>query len=205
MERQQTLGNMQDKVENDVATIRQSNLGNYSEGTGFYAKLGGMVGRRKLNTGGQVVPNSSNSVVAYGQTHEQYNPATGETGIIYGDSEIEGGGAKNGRMYAGEVVRETPEGGQVFSDTIKVPGTNHTFADYAKKLTDMKGEKEHQVIQLADGITLSLSALDKSKTNKLQTGTNVRNIEKLVYRMNKARGESEAIDAKTLCYCFRTS
>ena len=197
MERQQTLGNMQDKVENDVATIRQSNLGNYSEGTGFYAKLGGMVGRRKLNTGGQVVPNSSNSVVAYGQTHEQYNPATGETGIIYGDSEIEGGGAKNGRMYAGEVVRETPEGGQVFSDTIKVPGTNRTFADYAKKLTDMKGKKEAQVIQLADGVTLSLSALDKSKTNKLQTGTNVRNIEKLVYRMNKARGESEAIDAKT--------
>jgi hypothetical protein len=197
MERQQTLGNMQDKVENDVATIRQSNLGNYSEGTGFYAKLGGMIGRRKLNTGGQVVPNSSNSVVAYGQTHEQYNPATGETGIIYGDSEIEGGGAKNGRMYAGEVVRETPEGGQVFSDTIKVPGTNRTFAYYAKKLTDMKGKKEAQVIQLADGVTLSLSALDKSKTNKLQTGTNVRNIEKLVYRMNKARGESEAIDAKT--------
>ena len=197
MERQQTLGNMQDKVENDVATIRQSNLGNYSEGTGFYAKLGGMIGRRKLNTGGQVVPNSSNSVVAYGQTHEQYNPATGETGIIYGDSEIEGGGAKNGRMYAGEVVRETPEGGQVFSDTIKVPGTNRTFADYAKKLTDMKGKKEVQVIQLADGVTLSLSALDKSKTNKLQTGTNIRNIEKLVYRMNKARGESEAIDAKT--------
>jgi hypothetical protein len=197
MERQQTLGNMQDKVENDVATIRQSNLGNYSEGTGFYAKLGGMIGRRKLNTGGQVVPNSSNSVVAYGQTHEQYNPATGETGIIYGDSEIEGGGAKNGRMYAGEVVRETPEGGQVFSDTVKVPGTNRTFADYAKKLTDMKGKKEAQVIQLADGVTLSLSALDKSKTNKLQTGTNVRNIEKLVYRMNKARGESEAIDAKT--------
>ena len=197
MERQQTLGNMQDKVENDVATIRQSNLGNYSEGIGFYAKLGGMIGRRKLNTGGQVVPNSSNSVVAYGQTHEQYNPATGETGIIYGDSEIEGGGAKNGRMYAGEVVRETPEGGQVFSDTIKVPGTNRTFADYAKKLTDMKGKKEAQVIQLADGVTLSLSALDKSKTNKLQTGTNIRNIEKLVYRMNKARGESEAIDAKT--------
>ena len=197
MERQQTLGNMQDKVENDVATIRQSNLGNYSEGTGFYAKLGGIVGRRKLNTGGQVVPNSSNSVVAYGQTHEQYNPATGETGIIYGDSEIEGGGAKNGRMYAGEVVRETSEGGQVFSDTIKVPGTNRTFADYAKKLTDMKGKKEAQVIQLADGVTLSLSALDKSKTNKLQTGTNIRNIEKLVYKMNKARGESEAIDAKT--------
>ena len=197
MERQQTLGNMQDKVENDVATIRQSNLGNYSEGTGFYAKLGGMVGRRKLNTDGQVVPNSSNSVVAYGQTHEQYNPATGETGIIYGDSEIEGGGAKNGRMYAGEVVRETSEGGQVFSDTIKVPGTNRTFADYAKKLTDMKGKKEVQVIQLADGVTLSLSALDKSKTNKLQTGTNIRNIEKLVYKMNKARGESEAIDAKT--------
>lgn len=197
MERQQTLGNMQDKVENDVATIRQSNLGNYSEGTGFYAKLGGMIGRRKLNTGGQVVPNSSNSVVAYGQTHEQYNPATGETGIIYGDSEIEGGGAKNGRMYAGEVVRETPEGSQVFSDTIKVPGTNRTFADYAKKLTDMKGKKEAQVIQLADGVTLSLSALNKSKTNKLQTGTNVRNIEKLVYRMNKARGESKTIDAKT--------
>ena len=197
MERQQTLGNMQDKVENDVATIRQSNLGNYSEGTGFYAKLGGMIGRRKLNTGGQVVPNSSNSVVAYGQTHEQYNPATGETGIIYGDSEIEGGGAKNGRMYAGEVVRETPDGGQVFSDTLKVPGTNRTFADYAKKLTDMKGKKETQVIKLGDGITLSLQALDSSKTNKLRTGTNVRNIEKLAYKMNKARGESEVIDSKT--------
>jgi len=45
-----------------------------------------------------------------------------------------------------------------------------------------------------------LSALDKSKTNKLQIGTNVRNIEKLVYRMNKARGESEAIDAKQKIY-----
>lgn len=197
MERQQTLGNMQDKVETDVAAIRQSSLGNFSEGTGFYAKMGGMIGRKKLANGGQVVPNSSNTLVAYGQTHEQYNPLTGSTGIDYGDSEIEGGGVRNGRMYAGEVVRETPEGGQVFSDTLKVPGTNKTFADYAKKLTDMKGKKEAQVIQLGDGITLSLGALDRSKTNKLRTGTNVRNIEKLAYKMNKARGESEFIDSKT--------
>lgn len=53
-----------------------------------------MIGRRKLNTGGQVVPNSSNSVVAYGQTHEQYNPATGETGIIYGDSKLKAAALK---------------------------------------------------------------------------------------------------------------
>lgn len=197
MERQQTLGNMQDKVETDVAAIRQSSLGNFSEGTGFYAKMGGMIGRKKLANGGQVVPNSSNTLVAYGQTHEQYNPLTGSTGIDYGDSEIEGGGVRNGRMYAGEVVRETSEGGQVFSDTLKVPGTNKTFADYAKKLTDMKGKKEAQVIKLGDGITLSLGALDRSKTNKLRTGTNVRNIEKLAYKMNKARGESEFIDSKT--------
>jgi hypothetical protein len=197
MERQQTLGNMQDKVESDVAAIRQSSLGNYSEGTGFYAKMGGMIGRKKLSNGGQVIPNSSNTLVAYGQTHEQYNPLTGSTGIDYGDSEIEGGGVRNGKMYAGEVVRETPEGGQVFSDTLKVPGTNQTFADYAKKLTDMKGKKEAQVIKLGDGITLSLQALDSSKTNKLRTGTNVRNIEKLTYKMNKARGESEFIDSKT--------
>lgn len=51
-------------------------------------------------------------------------------------------------MYAGEVVRETPEGGQVFSDTIKVPGTNRTFADYAKKLTDMKGKKKLKLFNL---------------------------------------------------------
>ena len=38
---------------------------------------------------------------------DRYNPATGETGIIYGDSEMEGGGAKNGRMYAGEAVSYT--------------------------------------------------------------------------------------------------
>ena len=193
--RQQTLGNMQNKIENDVATIRTQSLGQYSEGTGFYAKFGGMVGRRRLYTGGAVIPNSTNSAVAYGRTHEQVNPLTGETGIYYGDAEIEGGGIKNGISYPGEVIRNTQYGDQVFSDTLIVPGTKHTFAEAAKKLTDAKGKKDNEVISLGNGITLSLNAFDKIKTNKLKTGTNVRNIEKLVYKMNKARGESEALDS----------
>ena len=192
--RQQTLGNMQNKVENDVATIRNQSLGQYSEGTGFYAKFGGLVGRRRLSSGGVVIPNSNNTAVAYGQTHEQMNPITGETGIYYGDSEIEGGGIVRNIAYPGEVIRSTSYGDQVFSDTLKVPGTNKTFADYAKVLTDIKGKKDQEVIDLGDGITLSLNNLDKSKTNKLKTGTAVRNIEKLAYKMNKAKGESEKID-----------
>ena len=192
--RQQTLGNMQNKVENDVATIRNQSLGQYSEGTSFYAKFGGLVGRRRLSSGGVVIPNSNNTAVAYGQTHEQMNPLTGETGIYYGDSEIEGGGIVGNIAYPGEVIRSTSYGDQVFSDTLKVPGTNKTFADYAKKLTDTKGKKDQEVINLGDGITLSLNNLDKSKTNKLKTGTAVRNIEKLAYKMNKAKGESKEID-----------
>lgn len=195
--RQNTIGNMQNKIENDVATIRQTSLGNYSEGTGFYAKMGGMIGRRRLAIGGQVVPNSLNTGVAYGQTHEQYNPLTGETGILYNDAEIEGGGVHNGKAYAGEVVRQTAYGDQIFSDTLKVPGTKNTFADYAKKLTDMKGQKEKDVIRLSENVTLKLNELDRTKTNKLVTGRKVRDIEKLVYKMNKARGEAEKLDYDT--------
>lgn len=195
--RQNTIGNMQDKVESDVATIRKTSLGNYSEGTGFYAKMGGMIGRKRLVMGGQVIPNSLNTGVAYGQTHEQYNPLTGETGIIYNNAEIEGGGVYDGKAYAGEVIRQTPYGDQIFSDTLKVPGTKNTFADYAKKLTDMKGKKEKDVIRLSENVTLKLNELGRTKTNKLITGRKVRDIEKLVYKMNKARGEAEILDDNT--------
>lgn len=194
MNRQAIVGNMETKEENDIRNIRQEVLQDQDEGIGLYAKFGGLVGRRRLKTGGQVIPNSNNTSVAYGQTHEQINLLTGETGINYGDAEIEGGGVIGNKAYAGEVVRQTPDGDQIFSDSLYIPGTKITFAEYAKKLTDDKGRKDSSAERYNKLIDLGLEALTKSKLNKLKTGDNIRNIEKLTNKFNKAVGQAEIID-----------
>lgn len=193
MNDQQIGSNMTSKAQQDALRLKQQEENNIG-----VAKFGGLVGRRRMATGGNIVPNSSNTQVAYGRTHEQIDPMTGETGIAYNDRiEVEGGGYVNGKEYAGEVIRETPQGAQVFSDTLRVPNTHATYAQMAKLMSDKKGKLEQEVVNLDKTITAKLKDLPKSKRNKLQTGTEVRNIEKLGYKMNVLTGKAAELEQKT--------
>lgn len=193
MNDQQIASNMTSKYQQDILRLKQQEDNNIG-----VAKFGGLIGRRRMATGGNIVPNSSNTQVAYGRTHEQIDPMTGETGIAYNDRiEVEGGGYVNGKEYAGEVIRETPQGAQVFSDTLRVPKTHATYAQMAKLMSDEKGKLEQEVVSLDKIITAKLKDLPKSKRNKLQTGTEVRNIEKLGYKMNVLTGKAAELEQKT--------
>ena len=64
---------------------------------------------------GGLIPNSSNSDVAYGATHEQFNQLTGTTGIPLGNYEVEGGGDNNGNLQAGEVITYDNLGAKIFN------------------------------------------------------------------------------------------
>lgn len=193
MNDQQIGSNMTSKYQQDMLRLKQQEENNIG-----VAKFGGLVGRRRMATGGNIVPNSSNTQVAYGRTHDQIDPMTGETGIAYNNRiEVEGGGYVNGKEYAGEVIRETPQGAQVFSDSLRVPNTHATYAQMAKLISDEKGKLEQEVVSLDKIITAKLKDLPKSKRNKLQTGTEVRNIEKLGYKMNVLTGKAAELEQKT--------
>lgn len=137
-ERQQTIAAMNDKIEADYTNLQNRSLNDYSEGTGYYAKYGGRFPIRYRMARGGLIPNSSNSDVAYGATHEQFNQLTGTTGIPLGNYEVEGGGDNNGNLKAGEVITYDNLGANVFSDTLKLPNSKKTYADVAKKLTDQR-------------------------------------------------------------------
>ena len=188
-QRQQTLGNMATRLENDVAQIRNNNMINFSEGQNFYAKLGGFIPRRKLSNGGNIHPNSNNTLVAYGNTHDQVDSKTGLTGVTYGDVEVEGGGCIGNIKLAGEVIQKTPIGDRVFSDRIIIPGTRATYADIAKVISDQKGYLEQTKRSLDNVIESDIKGLENSKENKLKTGTNVRNTEKDMIRRNRTVGK----------------
>ena len=196
MNRQQTISNMQYRHENDVAKIRNYNSGISSFNNSFYGKFGGMLCRRKLEYGGHIIPNSSNTSVAYGRTHDQINPQTGMTGVTYGDAEVEGGGFVNGREYAGEVIRNTSNGDQIYSDSLYVPGTRATYAQVAKQLTDKKGILEKDIQMRKDAIDTALDSFAKVKLSKAKAGTATRNIEKEATLLNRKVGELAEIEQK---------
>lgn len=252
-QRQQTIGNMETRMENDYYTMNNSDFNDYSEGQGYYAKYGGNVKRKyalggisglvklfpnsaiykranaeyqsiltnmdnrenqdlttlaqnnttainesnpQMATGG-LVRNSNNTRVAYGPTHEQIDPTTGQPGIQYGDAEIEGGGINGNSAYAGEVVRETPEVSEVFSNRLVMPGMNKTFAEGAKILTDKKGRKEKQVFDLGAALTEALNVYDKTRMSVDKQGSAMRKLEKLSTKLNKATGEVAELENKT--------
>ena len=165
---------------------------------GFYGKFGGMIGvpRRRYDMGGFIQPNSSDSMVAYGRTHEQMNPITGETGVSYGNAEVEGGGLINGVPQAGEVIKQSPMGDQVYTDSIVNPRTGLTYAKDAKKLSDQKGRLEKQLGIEQATLEKLLNDLNTSKTLGAKKGTQVRNAEKAAARMNLTTGMIADVDMK---------
>lgn len=195
--RQQTISNMQYRHENDVAKIRNYNKGISSFNNSFYKKYGGMIGcRKKLEYGGHIIPNSDDSAVAYGRTHDQVNPITGQTGVTYGNAEVEGGGFINGQELAGEVIRQTPMGDQIFTNSLNIPGTNQTYAEYAKRLTDSKGTLEKDIEMTKVALDKALNMFSQSKLTKSKTGTATRNIEKLASKLNIKTAQLAKLDAE---------
>lgn len=195
--RQATMNNMQNRQENDVAKIRNFKPNSGFINNSFYQKYGGMIGcRRKLEYGGHIIPNSDDSAVAYGRTHNQINPITGQTGVTYGDAEVEGGGFINGQELAGEVIRQTPMGDQIFTNSLNIPGTNQTYAEYAKRLTDNKGTLEKDIEMTKVALDKALNMFSQSKLTKSKTGTATRNIEKLASKLNIKTAQLAKLDAE---------
>lgn len=195
LNRQTSIGNAINRIDKDVYKI-QNTENNFNMNQGFYSKYGGMIKPRiKYANGGTILPNSNNTVVAFGRTHEQMNPMTGETGITYGNAEIEGGGYVNGRELPGEVVRATPYGDEVFSDSIPIDDQGHTVADYAKMISDRKGVIEKIMNETRLNMERDIKNLNTSKAAKAKTGTLMRNIEKQAALFNKYTAESAKLDS----------
>lgn len=195
--RQNTISNMDNRYENDIAKIRTSTRPTTFAEPSFYMKHGGMIKpRMKYNNGGTILPNSSDTAVAYGRTHEQVDPMTGETGITYGNAEVEGGGFVGGKELPGEVIQQTPNGDRIYSDSLYVPGMRATYAQIAKVLTDKKGAIEQEISTLQETLDNSLDAFNKSKLAKAKAGTTTRNIEKLASKLNLKTGELVQVDAQ---------
>ena len=195
LNRQTSIGNAINRIDKDVYKI-QNTENNFNMSQGFYSKYGGMIKPRiRYANGGTILPNSNNTVVAYGRTHEQMNPMTGETGITYGNAEIEGGGYVNGRELPGEVIRATPYGDEVFSDSIPIDDKGHTVADYAKMISDHKGVIEKIMNETRLNMERDIKTLNTSKVAKAKTGTLMRNIEKQAALFNKYTAESAKLDS----------
>lgn len=195
--RQNTISNMNNRYENDVAKIRTATQPTTFSGQSFYMKHGGMIKpRMKYNNGGTILPNSSDTAVAYGRTHEQIDPMTGETGITYGNAEVEGGGLVGNKELPGEVIQQTPNGDRIYSDSLYIPGTRATYAQIAKALTDKKGIIEQEISTLQETLDTSLDAFNKAKLAKAKVGTATRNIEKLASKLNLKTGELAQVDAQ---------
>lgn len=195
--RQNTISNMQNRYENDVAKIRTAQQQNTFSGQSFYMKHGGLMKpRMKYNNGGTILSNSSDTAVAYGRTHEQVDPITGETGITYGNAEVEGGGLVGNKELPGEVIQQTPNGDRIYSDSLYVPGTRATYAQIAKALTDKKGIIEQEISTLQETLDTSLDTFNKAKLAKAKVGTATRNIEKLAAKLNLKTGELAQVDAQ---------
>ena len=195
LNRQTSVGNAINRIDKDVYKI-QNTENNFNMSQGFYSKYGGMIKPRiRYANGGTILPNSNNTVVAFGRTHEQMNPMTGETGITYGNAEIEGGGYVNGRELPGEVVRATPYGDEVFSDSIPIDDQGHSVADYAKMISDRKGVIEKIMNETRLNMERDIKNLNTSKAAKAKTGTLMRNIEKQAALFNKYTAESAKLDS----------
>lgn len=195
--RQNTISNMNNRYENDVAKIRTAKQQTTFSGQSFYMKHGGLMKPRiKYNSGGTILPNSSDTAVAYGRTHEQIDPMTGETGITYGNAEVEGGGLVGNKELPGEVIQQTPNGDRIYSDSLYVPGTRATYAQIAKALTDKKGVIEQEISTLQETLDTSLDVFNKAKLAKAKAGTATRNIEKLASKLNLKTGELAQVDAQ---------
>lgn len=185
--RQNTLGNMQNRIENDVAATRTQQPTTSFINNSFYSKYGGLIPMRKYNYGGIIpteggvmIPTSDDTMVAKGATHEQ-------GGIMLDpQSEVENN----------EVIRATPTGDQIFSDSLYVPGTRVTYAKYANKLSRQKGKIENDIKSIKSTLSEALDEYPKLKQTHAQDGTSRRNMEKLAAKLNIKTGQLAQLEQK---------
>ena len=182
------VSNIQTKIEDDINMFRPTEEGDdkttFAITTDYQMPYGG------------IVPNSRNTLVAYGQRHEQYDPQTGETGVPYNDIEVEGGGMIGNKALAGEVIKQTPTGDLVFSDRLKIPNTKYTYADVAKHISDKKGIIEKELVSTTTNLDKALSLIGKSRTTFANRGTQQRTIEKLATQVNMDVARLQELDSQ---------
>lgn len=182
------VANVNNKIESDINMFRSTDEGDDNQTLAVNYEY-------QMPYGG-VVPNSANTSVAYGPTHEQIDPTTGETGVPYEDVEIEGGGIKNGQSLPGEVVKHANDQDIVYSDRLTVPGTNITYADFAKILSDKKGQLEKQVEVKSTALNKLLADIPKFRTTIAKQNSNNRNVEKAMFSINRDTTMIKELDSK---------
>lgn len=162
------------KRDTDSSTLGLSK--SFNPTTEFYAALGGRVPRTQYAKGG-LIPISSTVDAVFGPTHNQ-SDGQGGTGVsISPNTEVEGGG--NGKR--GEVLIHTVKDTKVISNSLRVPGTNLTYADIANHLGEQQGQYEHKLINTEDMLDTTMKLLDKTRYNPTR-GTMQRNAQKLAFR-----------------------
>jgi hypothetical protein len=133
-----------ERVFNVPFTGKESDLlgGGYTSMGTFNRRLGDFFGRDKKRTGG-TVPIGQDAVEFVGPSHEK-------GGIRIGNNvEVEGGETMDFLMKGGKVTNARGGTPYVFSDALKVPGTNLSFANYHKSLVK-RGADENQILSLAN-------------------------------------------------------
>ena len=174
MANEKVLTAINGKRDTDSNTLGLSK--SFNPTTEFYAALGGRVPRTQYAKGG-LVPISSTVDAVFGPTHNQ-SDGQGGTGVsISPNTEVEGGG--NGKR--GEVLIHTAKDTKVISNSLRVPGTNFTYADLANDLGKQQGQYEHKLINTEDMLDTTMKLLDKTRYNPTR-GTIQRNAQKLAFR-----------------------
>ena len=174
--RQQTIENMNNRTMTDSTYLNDSTRNPI---TSFYA--GGGMMRRGANMGnGTMLPMSHDTQLALGPSHEQ-------GGIQYGpNDEIEGG----------ETTMADKQGVRVYSDRLKVPGSNITFADFSKPLMEAKGKLELSFKNNEDHITNQLDKISKPTSPILKVNSAKRRAEIGVLKGKEILTKIDAVNSQ---------
>ena len=175
--RQQTIQNM----DNRVATDSQESY-KITSSPSFYLK-GGKMNVRFHSMGGSV-PGA--------------NPLSHDTEMIVGPRH-EGGGVQygpNDEVEGGETTMKQGDGTMVFSDRLKVPNSNLTYADASKPLMERKGELEGKFAMVEKDIEKERDYLKNAKHPVLDSNSAKRRAQIGGMKSEKILMEIESLNAQ---------
>lgn len=169
--RQQTMQNMESRMTADSANTNYTNTS-----PSFYLR-GGRIHMMGSSIPG-MKPIASDSELAIGPSHEN-------GGIPYGpNDEIEGG----------ETTMQKPTETLVFSDRLKVPGTNKTFAKLSYPLMIEKGKIEKEFESILKSSEKEVEVLNDPTNSKVKRNSSIRRGEINTLRSSEKLAKINAIN-----------
>lgn len=172
--RQQTLRNMEDKTLADT-----TNQGFDDNGAVKFYLKGGRIGIKGLSSGNGMIPASHDTTLAVGPSHEQ-------GGIPYGsEDEVEGG----------ETIQMKPDGDNVFSARLAVPGSKVSFADASMPYILNKAKLEKSFARNEKTIEKERESITKRGTSVLTIGSAKRRTQILAAKNEQTLSEIEGSNA----------